>query len=51
MFGYQGDSSDSSDDEDEAVRVGAEGRASFGRVARSDERWAQNHARSTEFIM
>ena len=50
LFGYN-DDSDASDTEEEAAAVGAHGLAKFGRAARCDERWAQNHSRSVEFIM
>ena len=45
------DDSDASDTEEEAAVAGAEGFARFGREPRCDVRWAQNHSRSTEFIM
>ena len=50
LFGYN-DDSDASDTEEEAAAVGAEGFAKFGRESRCDSRWAQNHSRSTEFIV
>ena len=50
LFGYQ-DDSDASDTEEEAAAAGVPGFASFGRERRCDGRWAQNHARSCEFIM
>ena len=50
LFGYN-DDSDASDTEEEAAAVGAEGFAKFGREHRRDVRWAQNHSRSTEFIV
>jgi len=51
LFGYN-DDSDASDTEEEAAAVGVEGFAKSGREARRcDVRWAQNHSRSTEFIM
>ena len=50
LFGYN-DDSDASDTEEEAAAVGAEGFAKFGREDRRDVRWAQNHSRSTEFII
>lgn len=50
LFGYNEDS-DASDTEEEANEVGARGYCSFGRETCCDERWAQNHVRSTEFIM
>ena len=50
LFGYQ-DDSDASDTEEEAAAAGVAGFARFGRERRCDERWAQNHSRSCEFIM
>jgi len=50
LFGYQ-DDSDASDTEEEAAAAGVAGFASFGRERRCDARWAQNRARSCEFIM
>ena len=50
LFGYQ-DDSDASDTEEEAAAAGVAGFARFGRERRCDERWAQNHSRTCEFIM
>ena len=40
--GYQ-DDSDSPDDEEEAIAVGAEGTSGFGRHARAERTWVQKH--------
>ena len=50
LFGYN-DTSDAPDTEEEPAAADAEGFARFGREPRCDVRWAQNHSRSTEFIM
>ena len=50
LFGYN-DDSDASDTEEEAAMAGAAGTPSFGREVRCEMRWAQNHARTTEFLM
>ena len=50
LFGYQDDSG-ASDTEEEAAAAGVAGFARFGRERRCDERWAQNHSRTCEFIM
>ena len=50
LFGYD-DDSNAPDTEEEAAAIGAEGFAKFGREARCDVRWSQNHSRSTEFTM
>lgn len=50
LFGYN-DDSDASDTEEEAAMVGADGTAKFGREVRAEMRWAQNHARTMEFLM
>ena len=50
LFGYQADSG-ASDTEEEAAAAGVAGFARFGHERRCDERWAQNHSRTCEFIM
>ena len=50
LFGYN-DDSDTSDTEEEAATAGVYGTVSFGREVRNEMRWAQNHARTCEFLM
>jgi hypothetical protein len=50
LFGYN-DDSDASDTEEEAAMAGVPGTANFGRQVRNEMRWAQNHARTCEFLM
>ena len=48
--GYQ-DGSDSSDDEEEAIAVGAEGTYGFGRHARAERTWIQKHDKPSNFTL
>ena len=50
LFGYN-DDSNAPDTEEEAEAVGAAGTAAFGREVWCEVRWANNHARTTEFRM
>ena len=50
LFGHKDDSG-ASDTEEEAAAAGVAGFARSGRERRCDERRAQNHSRSCEFIM